>query len=393
MTGKFSELTVLIVVGVDSGFYQGYMAVDEGGYPVWYYQNETQTSLACFDKMSDGNFLINPGSPLGIPTDQSNFTSFPQIISPLGTILYSLRSECKLNVNNIGVKNAIIGSWLGTHSAMEDVGNPNKILFLGLEMKDPYFNQNLLPPGVKLQMGDTIRKWNPSTGKHKTILSMFDILDATKYRSTLSNSDDVSGASCNVLIPGQKNDDWIHANNISRFNEKSNYFVSLRNTSSALIIDPKTFKVLYKFGIAEPSDFRFVNPDDKFYNQHFLHALDEKGEKVLMFDDGSTRPQSEGGPYARGLELKLDYKNKTITKIWEFRPETDLYCQSQGSAFRLNNQNTLLDFGAPNLDVKYIYEVRPDSSVFGVLSLTSSSSWYIYRAIPLTSIYNEIKLC
>jgi hypothetical protein len=392
MTGTFSELTVLIVVGTESGFYQGYMAVDQEGYPVWYYQNESQTSLACFEKMSNGNFLINPGSPLGIPTSESNFTSFPQIISPLGTILYSAKPECRLDVDNIGVTGATIGIWGNTHCAIEDPGDPNKIVFLGLRMEDPFYDAGLAPAGVRLQMGNTIRKWHPSTNKQKTILSMFDILDPLTYRSTLSDSDDVSGASCNVSMTGPNNSDWLHSNSISRLDGDSNYVVSLRNTSSIMIMEPKTFKLLYKFGIAQPSDFRFVNPDDQFYNQHDPSFLDEKEEHLLIFDDGTSRPQSEGGAYARGLELKLDYKNKTITKVWEFRPQPDLFCQSQGSARRLSNNNRVLDFGAPNLEIKYIYEVKFDQTVVGVLALTSSNTFYIYRAIPINNIFGETKL-
>ena len=229
----------------------------------------------------------------------------------------------------------------------------------------------------------------PKTDKQRTITSLFDQLDPITYRSTLSDSTDVSGSSCSYPNTGPANQDWTHANGIARLDASSNYFVSLRDTSSVLILDPTTFKIMYKFGIAQPSDFAFVNPNDKFYNQHDAHEL--PNSNVLMFDDGTTRPLSEGGPYARAIEYALDFNTKTIRKVWEFRPQPDLSCQSVGSARRLENGNTVVDFGADNLPVKHVYEVTPDSSVVGTFSYLADT-WYVFHAIPIDSINGEVRL-
>lgn len=394
ITGMFSGtgVTILIIVGTEPGFFEGYVAIDQDGQVVWYYQQPDRTAVANFAKMMNGNFLINPGDPLGIPTSVSPYTSFPQIITPLGNIESSAASQCSLNLNNIGVKFATIGTWGNTHCAIQDPGEPKRVLMFGLNLKDPFYDAGLTGPGERLQMGNTIRQWIPETNTQTTLLSLFDILDPITYRSTLSDSTDVNNASC-TLATGPNNQDWLHANDIARLSGDSNYFVSLRNTSSILIMD-SNLRTLYKFGIAQPSDFTFLSSNDHFYNQHDPHEL--CNGNVLMFDDGTTRPLSEGGPYARAIEYKLDYQNRTISKVWEFRPPTDLFCQSQGSARRLPNGNTVIDFGAPTLSTKYIYEVRLDTSVVGLLELTAiqpDTIWYIFHAIPIDSIYGETRIC
>src|SRR5581483_4448290 len=137
------------------------------------------------------------------------------------------------------------------------------------------------------------------------------------------------------------------------------YIVSQRNTSSVLVLEPGSFRLRFKFGVTQPSDFVFATPDDAFYAQHDAHELAHKNKRqmrILMFDDGTTRPASQGGPYARGIEYELDLHKRTISKVWEFRPRVDLSCSALGSARRLCNGHTIVDFGAPNLKVKHIVE-------------------------------------
>lgn len=395
MTGTFSSrgVTVLILTGATTGFFNGYVAVDQDGQVVWFYQQTDLTAVGDFQKMSDGNFLITRGNALGVPVDASPYPSRPQIISPLGELLVDSTPLCFVDTDKIGEKDATIAVWGDTHGAIQDPASPKTVKLLGLQLKDPFYNAGITPPGQRLQLGNTIREWIPANNKQRTIISLFDQLDPITYRAILSDSTDVSGSSCSYPNTGPDNQDWTHANGIARLDASSHYFVSLRDTSSVLILDPMTFKVIYKFGIAQPSDFAFVNPNDKFYNQHDAHELPAPAPdgNVLMFDDGTTRPLSEGGPYARAIEYALDFNTKTIRKVWEFRPQPDLPCQSVGSARRLENGNTVVDFGADNLSVKHVYEVTPTSSVVGDLQLSSEDTWYVFHAIPIDSINGEIR--
>jgi hypothetical protein len=159
-----------------------------------------------------------------------------------------------------------------------------------------------------------------------------------------------------------------------------------------LILEPKTFKLLLKFGVTQPSDLAFINPNDQFYNQHDAHEL--QNGNIIMFDDGTSRPKSEGGPYARAIEYHLDLKHKILTKVWEFRPKHDLQCEEGGSARRIKNGHTIIDFGASNLDIKHVIEAgQKSNSLIADLSISSglpNNKFLLYRAVPISSIYGEI---
>lgn len=178
-------------------------------------------------------------------------------------------------------------------------------------------------------------------------------------------------------------------NAISRLKPNSNWIISQRDTSSVLILN-EHFKLLLKFGIAQPSDLTIL-PNDRFYGQHDVHELDNGN--ILMFDDGSSRPESEGGPYARAIEYALDLENKKLIKIWEFRPKKDLKCDNNGSARRLKNGHTVVCFGASNLDVKHIFETcKADNKAIGDLSVSNKMpnvQFTVYRAVPIESILGE----
>lgn len=113
-----------------------------------------------------------------------------------------------------------------------------------------------------------------------------------------------------------------------------------------------------------------------------------------MFDNGTTRPQSEGGSYARAIEYSLDLKSKKLIKTWEFRPKEDIQCDNNGSARRLKNGHTIVNFGAVNLDIKHVFEACAKSNtVVAHLAVSSSlpnNQFSIYRAVPIQSIMGEI---
>ena len=90
------------------------------------------------------------------------------------------------------------------------------------------------------------------------------------------------------------------------------------------------------------SDYRFPDPNDRFYGQHTAAQLGNGN--VLLFDNGWGRPDSEGGAYSRALELRLDEAAGTAVKVWEYRPTPDIYTRGKGSAYRLRSGNTLISF-------------------------------------------------
>lgn len=400
LSGHFSKdyLIVLCVNGIESppNFFQGYIAVDFDGQIVWYYQSlEGETPVSGdFFQLDSGNFLITYGHTLGTPDLLAGIgqAAQMQIINGLGKLLYRQPLVCVNNPANIGVKFSTIAEFGWTHASWEDPERKNVIMNLGLQLRDPFYDAGLDPPGTRMQLGATIREWIPSTGEQKIITSDFNLLNPLTYRGTLSNDDYGVPVNCSGIPPGFENQDWTHGNAISRLNSKTNWIISQRNTSSVLILEPNTFQLLLKFGVTQPSDLSFINTNDQFYNQHDAHEL--CNGNILMFDDGTTRPESEGGEYARAIEFSLDLKNKKLIKVWEFRPPKDIQCNNNGSARRLNNGHTIVDFGASNLDVKHIFEAcRKSNKVVCDLSISSSlkgNQFTIFRAVPIKSILGEI---
>ena len=92
------------------------------------------------------------------------------------------------------------------------------------------------------------------------------------------------------------------------------------------------------------STYQFLDPADKFYRQHTASEL--PNGNILVFDNGVDRPKEEGGEYSRALELALRNYDSTAVKVWEYRSKPDIFSHIISSAFRLENGNTLINFGS-----------------------------------------------
>ena len=71
-------------------------------------------------------------------------------------------------------------------------------------------------------------------------------------------------------------------------------------------------------------------------------AAEIETDRVLLFDNGRDRAS---GLYSRALEIGLDRSTGTASVVWEFRPTPDIYAPIISSARRLNNGNTVVQFG------------------------------------------------
>ena len=136
---------------------------------------------------------------------------------------------------------------------------------------------------------------------------------------------------------------WTHGNSLS-FGPDGDLIVSFRNRRQVVSISPDFGSIEWELG-GPGSDYEFPDPADRFYGQHTAAEL--PNGNILMFDNGLRRPEEEGGPYSRALELRLDERARTAVKVWEYRLEPDFYAPQFGSAYRLRNGNTLVNFPVP----------------------------------------------
>ena len=169
-----------------------------------------------------------------------------------------------------------------------------------------------------------------------------------------------------------------HLNSVS-IGPRGNVVLSfrLRNQVVSLSADLRTIEWQLN---GPDSDYEFPNPNDRFYGQHTAAQLDNGN--VLLFDNGWGRPAAEGGRYSRVLELRLDEAAGTAVKVWEYRPTPDVYTMGRGSAYRLRNDNTLINFN--NNGIHFVVEVdAAGNEVFRSDDLPLHADWRLparYRA-------------
>ena len=178
---------------------------------------------------------------------------------------------------------------------------------------------------------DNLRVWDPASGR---IEQVWDAKEAWDVRDP------------DQRRPGRLRDDgsfsWTHVNSV-RVGPRGNVIVSVRGRHQVISLSPDLRTIEWQLS-GPDSDFEFPNPRDRFYGQHTAAQL--ANGNVLLFDNGLLRPDAEGGRYSRALELRLDAVAGTAVKVWEYRLIPDLYSARGGSAYRLGNGNTLINFSS-----------------------------------------------
>ncbi|MGD2175224.1 MAG: aryl-sulfate sulfotransferase [Candidatus Brocadiaceae bacterium] len=169
--------------------------------------------------------------------------------------------------------------------------------------------------------------------------------------------------------------DYSHSNTIEPDPRDGSYYVSCRNMNSVLKVDRRTGQILWRLG--EGGDFEMA-ADDMFYHQH-SPELQPDGN-LLIYDNGTGRPEEVGGEYSRAVELELDEDAMTARAVWQWRPEETLYTPIWGDADRLPNGNTLMVFGTRTEgDTTRYFEVTPEREVVWHVEVCPSG-WGSYRA-------------
>ena len=174
---------------------------------------------------------------------------------------------------------------------------------------------------------DELRIWDQQTGKIKKVWDSRDFWD-------------VSDPSQRIVWDGDPWR-WTHINSLS-IGPRGNYIFNSRNRRQIFSLSPDFQTIEWQLG-GPDSDYSFPNPGDRFYGQHSAAQL--PNGNILVFDNGAQRPATEGGEYSRALELRLDHDSGAAVKAWEYRYHPDIYSWRISNAFRLDNGNTLVNFG------------------------------------------------
>ena len=182
---------------------------------------------------------------------------------------------------------------------------------------------------------------------------------------------------------------FIHTNSID-IDFDGHFIISNRNLDEVTKINRTNGEVIWRWGGSQ-NEFVFVN-DYPFTHQHTVRSLGNN--RYLMYDNGNFSSQYVGSNISRAVEYVLDTVLMTATKVWEFVHPDSLYTPSIGSAQRLPNGNTLINFG--NLQSLNIGSIitEVDSSGQIVFQLEYDNGGNLYRAHKFNWFFqNEIFGC
>lgn len=166
-----------------------------------------------------------------------------------------------------------------------------------------------------------------------------------------------------------KRQDYAHGNSVF-LDHDENWLYSARALSQVYKIDRVTGDVIWSLG-GMNGDFAFVNdPYNGFCGQHNATRLDNG--HILLFDNGcECLPEVAGSRHAhsRATEYAIDEVAKTAELVWSYERE-EILAQTQGSAQRLSNGNTIIGWGSNSSGI-LATEVTPAGEV--VYELTGRS--------------------
>ncbi|GJM35678.1 MAG: hypothetical protein DHS20C18_46790 [Saprospiraceae bacterium] len=168
--------------------------------------------------------------------------------------------------------------------------------------------------------------------------------------------------------------DHAHYNSLE-IDDDGNYLLSFRHLHEITKINAQTGEVIWHLG-GKNNQFSFLGDTMQFSTQHDARRIDNGN--LTLFDNGAYNSV----PIARGIEYQLDEINMTATAVWQFGEPNGLPSLFIGNTTRLNNGNTLINWGGafPLAETTSFTEVDAFGNI--VLELDLIPDTYIsYRAV------------
>ena len=135
----------------------------------------------------------------------------------------------------------------------------------------------------------------------------------------------------------------MHGNSIE-VDYDNNLIISNRKSSEIIKIDRETGNVIWIMG-GPTNEFTILNDDLNGVSwQHDVSRL-ENGN-ILIFDNGNYHTPHT----SRAVEYEIDETNKIATLVWEYQNPYNYKSKAMGSAQRLPNGNTLINWGTIQIE-------------------------------------------
>ncbi len=170
-----------------------------------------------------------------------------------------------------------------------------------------------------------------------------------------------------------------HAHGNSLFLDKDGNLISSFPTMFEIAkIDMVTGELIWRFG-GDQNQFEITgdNPEDKPYYFRMQHDAKLLDNGNMLFYDNAV--QKKSGWSSRAVEYEFDQVNKKANLVWEFKHNPPVSAFAMGSAQRLKNGNTLINWGLIFLgNAKGMTEVTPNKET--TFEMTLPQLKFSYRA-------------
>lgn len=172
--------------------------------------------------------------------------------------------------------------------------------------------------------------------------------------------------------------DYIHVNSVVEDTD-GNLIVSARHFDEVFKINRQTGAIAWRLGgkASKHNQFRWLNDTiNGFWGFSHQHTVSRTAPgRLLLFDNGNLKSPE----YSRAVEYEVDEVNKTIRRVWQYRPAKDIASRTMGSVERLPNGGTLICWGR-NFAKMILTELDSTDNVVYELMNDASTNVASYRA-------------
>lgn len=169
----------------------------------------------------------------------------------------------------------------------------------------------------------------------------------------------------------------VHGNSLF-IDKDGNLITSFPTTFEIVKIDMTSGELIWRFG-GDNNEFQITGDNETDYPyffrmQHDAHRL---ANGNLLFYDNAV--QKKSGWNSRAVEYSLDEENRKAHMVWEFKHNPPISAFAMGSAQRLSNGNTLVNWGLIFMGFyRTMTEVTADKET--VFELSMPKETFSYRA-------------
>jgi hypothetical protein len=172
--------------------------------------------------------------------------------------------------------------------------------------------------------------------------------------------------------------DWTHCNAVEVGGD-GNIFLSTRHFNEITKINRQTGEIMWRLG-GKRNQFTFLNdPYSGFWGQHDIRQI--TNGNITLFDNGFALNPIHP---ARGVEYSLNENNMTALLVWSMQYGNNIFSRFTGGVQRVENGNTVIDWGKLSGGNAAFTLVKPDGS--NILQVSSADSMTSYRAYNYLSL-------